>query len=47
MREKQDRVAGERFNGAAVPAQGGRMEAPDYHIQRPVVSGAGDAKLGQ
>ncbi|HEX5348717.1 MAG TPA: hypothetical protein VFW64_16680 [Pseudonocardiaceae bacterium] len=37
-RERQDRLAGERFNGATVPAQDGRREASDY-TQRPVVSG--------
>ncbi len=41
MRERQDRVAGERVNGAAVPAQDGRREASDNHTSRPVAN-AGD-----
>jgi uncharacterized protein len=40
-RERQDRLVGERFGGAAVPAQDGRREASDYHTQRPI-AGAGD-----
>jgi hypothetical protein len=36
--ERQDRVAGERINGAAVSAQDGRREASEYHTSRRVAS---------
>ncbi len=40
-RERQDQLVGERFDGAAIPAQDGRREASEYHTQRPI-AGAGD-----
>jgi hypothetical protein len=40
-RDRQDRLAGERFDGAAVSAQDGRREASHYPTQQPVAD-AGD-----
>jgi hypothetical protein len=44
MRDRQDRLAGERFDGAAVSAQDGRREASHYPIQQPVAN-AGDWEI--
>jgi hypothetical protein len=40
-RDRQDRLAGERFDGAAVSAQDGHREASHYPTQQPVAD-AGD-----
>ena len=44
MRDRQDRLAGERFDCAAVPAQDGRREASHYPTQQPVAN-AGDWEI--
>ena len=44
MRDRQDRLAGESFDGAAVSAQDGCREASHYPTQQPVAN-AGDWEI--